>query len=351
MESKWVHLCSCVTIQTITGATGLLMWKTDYACKQPHSLRPRLQFHTGITTLLKLIYTGILYETLRLQCYPSQLERTASIPGLKGPKSFLTWSQSLLILYFCKKHIKHNEHELLRCNWVSQVFQSTSHLFCETIPFKHISTICSGLIFSVCIMLLNVYGPNYDDPSFFRNIFNLLPNLSNTHLLVLEPILDRTLIRSVGHLLNSTTILNKLINSFDLVDIWRLKHPTDRQYTFSHIHNSYSRLDFFLIIFKDALCVTSMKHYNRIISDHSTGTISLDLFEIKPNYSWRFNPTLLLDTHFSKHVIEWLDDHLTFNDTGEVSISTLWESLKVLLRRHIISYESDLNNKGRHAGQ
>jgi len=257
------------------------------------------------------------------------------------------------------------------------VFQSTfscrargvAILFRKTIPFKHISTICdpngryvivSGLIFSVHITLLNIYGPNYDDPSFFRKVFNLLPNLSNTHLiiggdfnLVLDPILDRTPVRSVGHLPNYTTTLNELMNSLDLVDIWRLKHPTDRQYTFfSHVHNSYSRIDFFLVDFKVASCVTSMKHHNRIISDHSAVTISLDLFEIKPNYSWRFNPTLLLDSHFSQHVIEWLDDYLAFNDTGDVSDSTLWESLKAVLRGHIIAYESGLKkNKGKHACQ
>ncbi len=200
---------------------------------------------------------------------------------------------------------------------------------------------------------MNIYGPNHDDPSFFRKVFNLLPNLSNTHLiiggdfnLVFDPVLDRTTNRSMGHLPNSVATLNELITSFDLVDVWRLKHPTDRQYTFfSHVHNSYSRIDFFLVDFKVASCVTSVKHHNRIISDHSAVTISLDLFDIKPNYSWRFNPTLLLDSNFSHCVIEWLDDYIMFNDTGEVSDSTLWESLKAVLRGHIISYESGLKKQ------
>lgn len=274
------------------------------------------------------------------------------------------------IIFLQETHIKHNEQRLLRCNWVSQVFQSTfscrargvAILFRRTIPFKHISTISdpngryvivSGLIFSVHITLLNLYGPNYDDPSFFRKVFNLLPNLSNTHLiiggdfnLVLDPTLDRTPARSVGHLPNSTSTLNELTNSYDLVDIWRLNHPTDTQYTFfSNVHSSYSRIDFFLADFKVASCVTAIKHHNRIISDHSAVTISLDLFEIKPSYSWRFNPTLLFDSHFSQRVTEWLDEYLMFNDTGEVSDSTLWESLKAVLRGYIISYESSLKKQ------
>lgn len=188
-------------------------------------------------------------------------------------------------------------------------------LFRRTIPFKHISTISdpngryvvvSGLIFSVHVTLLNLYGPNYDDPSFFRKVFNLVPNLSNTHLiiggdfnLVLDPTLDRTPAHPVAHFPNSTTTLKKLINSFDLVDVWRLNYPTDRQYTFfSNVHSSYSSIDFVLVDYKVASCVTAIKHHNRTISDHSAVTISLDLFEIKPNYSRRFNPTLIFDPHF-----------------------------------------------------
>lgn len=120
----------------------------------------------------------------------------------------------------------------------------------------------------------------------------------------------------------------------------------DKEYTFfSQVHKSYSRIDFFLVDSKIIPCVKLMKHHNRIISDHSTVTISLDLLEIKPRYNWRFNPTLISDARFCEHLTVLLAEFLKFNDTGEVSDSTLWESLKAVLRGHIISYESSLKKQ------
>lgn len=72
-----------------------------------------------------------------------------------------------------------------------------------------------------------------------------------------------------------------------------------------------------------------MKPHNRIISDHSAVTVSLDLLEIKPSYNWRFNPILLSDASFCEYLTELLAEFLKLNDTGEVSDSTLWESLRL----------------------
>lgn len=150
------------------------------------------------------------------------------------------------ILFLQETHIKHSEQRRLRCSWVSQVFQSSfssrargvAILVRKSVPFKHITTISdpngryiivSGLLSSIHVTLLNVYGPNFDDPTFFRKLFNLLPTTLNSHLiiggdfnLVLDPALDRFPSRSDISLPNSTVVLNDLINSFDLVDIWRL---------------------------------------------------------------------------------------------------------------------------------
>ncbi len=75
----------------------------------------------------------------------------------------------------------------------------------------------------------------------FSQVFNLLPTTLNSHLiiggdfnLVLDPALDRfhAISRSDISLPNSTVVLNDLIHSFNLVDIWRLKYSMDKQYTF-----------------------------------------------------------------------------------------------------------------------
>lgn len=71
----------------------------------------------------------------------------------------------------------------------------------------------TGYIYSFHVTLLNVYGPNFDDPAFFHKIFNSLPDLSDTHLIVggdLNCVLDSHLDRS-AQLNQSSTSSTELI--------------------------------------------------------------------------------------------------------------------------------------------
>lgn len=174
------------------------------------------------------------------------------------------------IIFLQETHIKNGEQNRLKCNWISQVFQSTfscrargvSILFRNSVSFKHISTLTdpngryvlvTGMIASQYFTFLNLYAPNYDDPAFFRKVFNLLPSQTDTHFIVggdfnciLDPVLDKFPVRSDPSL-NSTSVIKHLSESLDIVDIWRLQHPADKEYSFfSHVHKSYSRIDFFL---------------------------------------------------------------------------------------------------------
>lgn len=173
------------------------------------------------------------------------------------------------VSFLQETHIRPSEQERLRCSWANQIFQSTfsskargvAIIIRKNIPFKHISTLCdpngryiivTGHLYSLHVTLLNIYGPNIDDAAFFRKTFEKLPDLSNTNLIVAgdhNVILDFHLDRSASKICNpsnASTVLNNIITSTNLVDIWRLQHPTEREYSFfSNKHKSYSRIDFF----------------------------------------------------------------------------------------------------------
>lgn len=51
-------------------------------------------------------------------------------------------------------HLTDAEHSKLRIEWVDQVF-----------------VIIQGCIDSVPLCIVNVYGPNYDDPTFYQDLF------------------------------------------------------------------------------------------------------------------------------------------------------------------------------------
>lgn len=270
------------------------------------------------------------------------------------------------IIFMQETHIKHTEQWRLKCGWISQVYQSTfsskargvAILVRRNTPFEHISTISdpngrylivTGRILKRHVTLLNIYAPNFDDPGFFRKVFNLIPDLSSTHLIaggdfnaILDCFTDRLSSRPATPS-NSTVTLNNLIRSLNLVDAWRLQHPTNRDYSFfSHVHKSYTRIDYFLTDNKLTSDIISTKYHNILISDHSPVELKIDFGRTKPTFNWRFNPLLLNDTIFRQHADNLIADYLFHNDTPDISDSTLWEAFKAVMRGHIIAYEARL---------
>lgn len=164
-------------------------------------------------------------------------------------------------MFLQETHIRPSKQSRLRCSWAGHIFQSTfsskargvSIIIRKNIPFQHIKTISddsgrflivTGQLYSIHITLVNVYGPNVDDAGFFCKIFDKLPGLSNTNLIIaadFNVILDWHLDRSSkkqSSPSNASVTLNSLISSTNIVDIWRLQHPTEREYSFfSKLHN------------------------------------------------------------------------------------------------------------------
>lgn len=273
------------------------------------------------------------------------------------------------VIFLQETHIRATEQRKLRNSWISQVYQSsfTSHarsvaiLFRKNIPFQLTSLttetngryiMVSGTINSLPLTFLNVYGPNIDDPNFFKAVFHLLPDASSSNIIIggdlncyLDPHLDRTSSRPPPNI-SSVQVLNNLIQSRNIVDIWKIQHPTDKDYSFySHVHKSYSRIDYFLADSNLVTSVTNTKYHNILISDHSPLTMSLNLSLPRGSYSWLINPLLLSDDKFVDIITTKLKNFIEVNDNGEVSDSTLWEALKAVIHGDIISYESAANKE------
>lgn len=205
----------------------------------------------------------------------------------------------------------------------------------------------NGQINRFPLTLVSLYGPNSDDPVFFRKVFDMIPDVGTSYLFIggdfncyLDPYLDRISRAPPPNILTVQT-LNNLIKCKSVVDIWRLQHPTDRDYSFySHVHKSYTHIDCFLVDSQLISNIEHSKYHNIIISDHSPVSINLKLTFPKQTYSWRFNPMLLADPAFNRYVSDQISLFLETNDNGEVNDSTLWETLKVYIRGQIISFEA-----------
>lgn len=102
------------------------------------------------------------------------------------------------------------------------------------------------------ITIVCIYGPNSDDSSFFHNLFSSISNLSFCPVIiggdfntVINPSLDKS--KTPRKHWQSTKTIEQFMSDFGLGDGWRLQHPTTREYTYySSVHQTYSRIDFFL---------------------------------------------------------------------------------------------------------
>ncbi len=110
-----------------------------------------------------------------------------------------------------------------------------------------------------------------------------------------------------------------------MVDVWRFRNPTTQSYSFySHVHNSYSQVDYF---FTDTNLLSSIVECNYeaiIISDHSPLTLTLHIPVTQPIYHpLRLNPTLLLDEAFVNQIASEIESFLCINQTPGMSPSVV----------------------------
>lgn len=134
-------------------------------------------------------------------------------------------------------------------------------LLSNKINFTHNSTISDPQgrfiainisIYNNPLTIINVYGPNKDDPSFFHHLFSHLTNLPSSDLIiggdfntVLDPLIDRSTTANTRPW-SSTSVIKQYMLDYGLGDSWRLNHPDKRKYShFSYAHLSSSRIDFF----------------------------------------------------------------------------------------------------------
>ena len=156
--------------------------------------------------------------------------------------------------------------------------------------------------------------------------------------------------------MESQRLLNKLIETNDLVDVWRRLHDTKRQYTWAHVREnviSLARLDRFYC-FTHHFGVFKMCHMLPVgFTDHSLVLSDVFVASVKPRSAyWHFNSTLLCDSNFKEAVKffwnSFRDEKQNFKslrlwwDCGKVKIKQLCQQYTLNVTRDITRSMSDL---------
>ena len=209
----------------------------------------------------------------------------------------------------------------------------------------------------VKLTIANIYGPNQDDPSFFRLLQTKLDHFSSDHVIIggdYNVVQDYTI--DINNLCNrnnpnSNKMIIEMKEEMELCDPWRLDNPDTRMYTWHNTLNKQSRLDYFLIS-EDALPYvesTNIKPGYR--SDHSVVELTLNLHhQPKGPGLWKFNNSLLLDEKYVSEIRQCIletKEQYKENNAPETDESLakfqipdqlLFEMLKLEIRGKTIAY-------------
>ena len=188
--------------------------------------------------------------------------------------------------------------------------------------------------------IVNVYGPNKDDPVFFEDMASMLEGSPAEHIivggdfnLVMDPEVDSKNRRDNQP--NARKSLIKAMNSFNLYDIWRIRNPNVKDYTWFKLNpsNVFSRLDMFLINAPLVGPTREVQKTPRIKTDHFGMLLTIQIEDYKwgPGV-WKFNNSHLNNPKFCEQTEKVLKRMI--QDTSELNGTEAWEVIKVEAIKH-----------------
>lgn len=152
-------------------------------------------------------------------------------------------------------------------------------------------------------LIVNSYGPNYDDPQFYLSIAALIKGFGTLPILwggdlncVLDPALDRSKGAPRAPSAAAKIILDVALQ-LHMVDVWRARSPQQGGYThYTAFHDIHTRIDYWFISASLMAQVQSGTILARTFSDHSPILLELNVLSRSPPLSMAFSP--LFSTRF-----------------------------------------------------
>ena len=138
----------------------------------------------------------------------------------------------------------------------------------------------------------------------------------------------------------SVKIIDQIRSSFDLVDIWRIRNPDVKRFSWRQKNPVVQRrLDFWLISSSTQEDVESVDIIPAIKSDHSAITLFINGIEEQrhgPSF-WKFNASLIDDENFVSLIRDryctWIEEGREIEDPR-----VLWDYIKYKIRQETIAY-------------
>ena len=165
------------------------------------------------------------------------------------------------------------------------------------------------------VLLVNIYGPNRDDPDFYVRLNEKVKQLKVANIiiagdwnLVLNPVLDYHNYKHV-HNTRAREKVGKIIEDNCLIDIWRDLNPELQRFTWRRSNPlQQSRLDFFLVSEQTCNDISYADILPGYRTDHSLITLKMTFGEqTRKSTFWKFNSSLLKDRKYIDEINKTLE--------------------------------------------
>ena len=174
---------------------------------------------------------------------------------------------------------------------------------------------CGNFIFLACkiynesYLLVNIYGPNEDNPAFYKKIKNTIEQFDVEHTIiagdlnfVMAPDID-SLNYVAENNIRSKRTFQDIVDQHNLIDIWRQRHPSERKYTwFRRNPFKAGRLDMFFVSDEMAGSICDESILPGYRTDHNAVTIAVQCKQRRGNGLWKFNTSHLDRTDYKETI-------------------------------------------------
>ena len=195
---------------------------------------------------------------------------------------------------------------------------------------------------------MSLYAPNEDKPEFFRELFQKMEQYDGYRLIVgdfnvaLQPELDRNTKNSCNP--NATEFINTYMNNNNLVDMWRLRNPNRKHYSWQRKKpvQLASRIDLML-------CDQAINSWFKFIAmkqshktDHLLVEGEVEINEVRKGPGlWKFNTKHLTNHRFIEFMNEKIDEQVQLAAKQKLNVTDTWEHLKLTM----IFYAREFSSK------
>ena len=215
--------------------------------------------------------------------------------------------------------------------------------------------IANIVIDEVQYTLCNLYAPNEDSPNFFNSMLTTLEKRATGNIviggdfnLVMNPNLDRK--NQIGNNHKAHEILNTFVEVLDLSDVWRIRNPEKRAYTWFKRNpndtSNASRIDMFLTNTGVANKANKVSITSNCRTDHSMITMEIVDNDLQRGPGvWKFNDKLLLDQRYVEDMSKRIEQVKENISRSNMNATKKWEHLKIQCREFTIAYTKGTSGK------